>query len=1248
MNTRVRRFFSQLLPFLFLLWAAEACALSGTLSAQDLIRLLSQFGSSAHPRSQALAAELQRKLAEAGVSLTDNGFVIAGEVPPDPQERPLIDHCDNLLGFSVGSWALSQGQFIAPGAGPMAGRVDGGVWSAFVDGNGTTLGFRVTPGNVGIDLNLRGSYAGTGTGALRWDAGYFDPFDPVCRVVHPLLPPVCAPRWKCTVLGYESFSVAAHGSVHVQAVLNLDVVLEQNGNGRYQIVIGRQALTGATGPLSVGTVLNVNLEVETNFLPHAPLWRALRDNMESEAENSAGAAAQSTVAATNAQLRARLPVVLELPQVDPAILKLVLEIVHSPIVHRFIEQNFAQVVFYLLVDDRQALSQLLVSAGACEATRLARAGMAMPALYTDAPGACVAADPEGADQGRYFSDSACTRALAFRPTPYIEYCNEVLAPGPNAVLGNAAAWTPDANQPNDPLPSVPSRKWTVPQGAQMAITAESLTGKTAPMMKRVRWREIQRSADIPNLAPLYWGCLQEASESCRIWGPSVGAPVADAAFLGYIKTAPESGTVPLYWVCVAEGEQGCTRWEVRTFDSSGNSLIGYVQASQAPGTIPLFSVCAQESSEGDCRRWALGTAGYGQPLGYAFAGTTAPLPNCALEMRIYKKDPTATGLTPVIAFHGGSWQYRGGAFAGFESEMAHFTEQGFVVFAPFYRLVSDGDGNAACNQAPWEAVVADTEAALDWVKLHGAAFGAKPGKLAVAGASAGAHLAGWLVTHRAADVAAGMLLYAPSDVRDFLEHARPGDVYEPFAPSLDILSRFYGADVSTISLGNPPQFLLQNSFHDLVRAGGSAVPPVFLLHGLADTLVPSNQSVLLCNAYGGSAVNDGGGPNRRATFTCGSSGSRLHLFQQAQHPLDICVINEPLNVCFSGDNESRLLVVDSMRQARSFLISKVNQAPAVNAGADRSAISGSVVTLGGAGTDVDGTIVTYSWTQTAGPGVALVNAASANATFTAPFVGMATVLTFQLTVTDNNGGTAADTVNVTVTTNQPPAANAGADQSVLRSTAVTLAGNGTDLDGAIAAYGWAQTAGPAVALMNANTATATFTAPHVTAATLLTFRLTVTDNHGGTGTDTVNVTVNVPPPVPITSLAPLYFGCLVWSYGPENDSCRTWGPQLWSPPSEATFLGYIKTAPESGTLPLYWVCGMEGEYSCVRWDAHTSENGSAPVGYLKASQQPGTVPLYFMCVQEDSEGYCRRSALTTGGWGWPLGYIYNVTQLPPN
>lgn len=442
------------------------------------------------------------------------------------------------------------------------------------------------------------------------------------------------------------------------------------------------------------------------------------------------------------------------------------------------------------------LEELATSAAACAAGRLLMADMQQPALYASVQGACTPVDPAGPEHAQYFSDPACAHELAFRPTSYSEYCDEMVSAGPNARLGNAAAWSADAAQANDPLPAVPSRKWTVAQGAQLALSSEPLDGKTAPFMKRLRYREL-------------------------------------AAFEARPPQAP----------ACADGADGGSRVSLEPADS------------------------------------------------------------CELELRVYKKDAAASGLIPLLAFHGGGWRYRGGAFVGFEAQLAHYTEEGFVVFAPFYRLSGDADGNAACNDAPWEAITADAEAALSWVRRHGAAFGAKPVPPAVMGQSAGAHLAGWLLAHRPQDVAAGLLLYGPTDVRDFLAQAVPagGLYHDRFAASLKVLSRFFGSDVRTLDLGADSDFVNLNSFHEYVRAGG--VPPVFLIHGNADTVVPSNQSVLMCNAYGGNAQDHGGGAPRHlrlrshqpaASFAAGRArpgrlpaarvGRRLRRGRRAQPP----------------------------------------------------------------------------------------------------------------------------------------------------------------------------------------------------------------------------------------------------------------------------------------------------------------------------------------------------------------------------
>jgi len=120
----------------------------------------------------------------------------------------------------------------------------------------------------------------------------------------------------------------------------------------------------------------------------------------------------------------------------------------------------------------------------------------------------------------------------------------------------------------------------------------------------------------------------------------------------------------------------------------------------------------------------------------------------------------------------------------------------------------------------------------------------------------------------------------------------------------------------------------------------------------------------------------------------------------------------------------------------------------------------------------------------------------------------------EITLSSGTGATIGmnDTLRINILdgsgSNAAPNAVAGNNQTVGSGAQVTLNGAGSnDPDGDTLTYLWTQTMGPTVNLINANAASASFTAPSVSSDTLLRFDLAVSDPSGQNDTATVSVTV---------------------------------------------------------------------------------------------------------------------------------------------
>ena len=98
---------------------------------------------------------------------------------------------------------------------------------------------------------------------------------------------------------------------------------------------------------------------------------------------------------------------------------------------------------------------------------------------------------------------------------------------------------------------------------------------------------------------------------------------------------------------------------------------------------------------------------------------------------------------------------------------------------------------------------------------------------------------------------------------------------------------------------------------------------------------------------------------------------------------------------------------------------RVNHPPLANAGPDKEVFWWKSVVLEGSGSDPEGDPITFSWSCSGGQ---LSNSHIAQPTYTAPWVIRDSTYTCTLTVSDDKGGRASDSMNVLVKNNYPPRA----------------------------------------------------------------------------------------------------------------------------------------------------------------------------------------------------------------------------------
>lgn len=191
-----------------------------------------------------------------------------------------------------------------------------------------------------------------------------------------------------------------------------------------------------------------------------------------------------------------------------------------------------------------------------------------------------------------------------------------------------------------------------------------------------------------------------------------------------------------------------------------------------------------------------------------------------------------------------------------------------------------------------------------------------------------------------------------------------------------------------------------------------------------------------------------------------------------------------------------------------------NQNPVANAGPNQSITASSTTLTSTGSSDADGTIASFLWTRVSGPNTpTIVTPTGATTSVTGLIAG---TYVFNLTVTDDDGATGSDQVQITVNPNSPPVSNAGVNQTItLPTSSVTVNGSGSTDNIAISSYLWSKVSGPISNTITNPTSVST-TITGLTAGVYV-FRLTVTDGSGLTDTDDMQVTVNAGNSAPVSN-----------------------------------------------------------------------------------------------------------------------------------
>jgi acetyl esterase/lipase len=197
----------------------------------------------------------------------------------------------------------------------------------------------------------------------------------------------------------------------------------------------------------------------------------------------------------------------------------------------------------------------------------------------------------------------------------------------------------------------------------------------------------------------------------------------------------------------------------------------------------------------------------------------------------------------VVCLHGGGW------VAGDRKQMTQTIEvlarRGYVAIAPDYRL-------APAHRFP--ACIEDSKCAVRWLRANAGKYRVNPARIGAVGLSAGGHLACLLGVTDSGDGLEGTTapLDQSSRVQAVVSFAGPADLTDETLYKPEVLKDNLIPLLGGMPSDRPDLYRKASPIHYAPRTP----PPVLLIHGSADQVVPVCQAHALADKlkrYGGSA-----------------------------------------------------------------------------------------------------------------------------------------------------------------------------------------------------------------------------------------------------------------------------------------------------------------------------------------------------------------------------------------------------------